>query len=96
MYRSDIGSTTENEDLELKQKRRQQQYGIFSKDPNAQIPAIGGHEEVEYGKSCNFGRECEKLMRKYKQLNLDPKYVHKRTEFGFNHYVKFVPNSSLI
>ena len=51
---------------------------------------------MEYGKSCNFGRECEKLMRKYKQLNLDPKYVHKRTEFGFNHYVKFVPNSSLI
>ena len=50
----------------------------------------------EYGPSCGFGRECEKLMRKYKQVNIDPKYVHKRTEFGFNHYVKFVPNSCLI
>ena len=95
MYRSDIGSTTENDDLELKQKRRQQKYGIFSKDPNAKIPEIVG-AEVEIGTSCGFGRECEKLMRKYKQLNIDPKYVHKRTEFGFNHYVKFVPNSCLI
>ena len=26
--------------------------------------------------SCAFGRECEGLMQKYKQFNIEPKYVH--------------------
>ena len=26
--------------------------------------------------SCEFGRECESLMKKYKQFNIEPKYVH--------------------
>jgi len=33
--------------------------------------------------SCKFGEECEVLMKKYKQLNIEPKYVHEITEFGF-------------
>ena len=28
--------------------------------------------------SCDFGAECEELMRNYKKLNIEPKYVHNR------------------
>ena len=28
--------------------------------------------------SCAFGQECESLMRKYKQFNIEPRYVHQR------------------
>ena len=33
--------------------------------------------------SCDFGAECEVLMQKYKQFNIEPKYVHQRQEFGY-------------
>ena len=46
--------------------------------------------------SCGFGRECENLMSKYKQLNIEPRYVHQRQEFNYQHYLKYVPNSCLI
>ena len=46
--------------------------------------------------SCTFGDECDVLMRKYKQLNIEPKYVHEMTEFGFQQYLKYVPYSVLI
>lgn len=32
--------------------------------------------------SCAFGRECDRIMSNYKQINIAPKYVHQRTEFG--------------
>ena len=46
--------------------------------------------------SCLFGEECETLMSNYKYLNIEPKYVHNRTEFGFQQYLKYVPYSVLI
>jgi len=46
--------------------------------------------------SCKFGAECDLLMQKYKQLNIEPKYVHEMTEFGFQQYMKYVPFSCLI
>ena len=45
---------------------------------------------------CSFGKECEYLMAKYKKLNIEPKYVHEMTEFGFQQYLKYVPYSCLI
>lgn len=35
-------------------------------------------------------------MSNYKKLNIEPKYVHEMTEFGFQQYLKYVPYSSLI
>ena len=35
-------------------------------------------------------------MAKYKKLNIEPKYVHEMTEFGFQQYLKYVPYSCLI
>lgn len=46
--------------------------------------------------SCNFGAECNTLMANYKKLNIEPKYVHMMTEFGFQQYLKYVPYSCLI
>ena len=46
--------------------------------------------------SCEFGAECMVLMAKYKYFNTEPKYVHSRTEFGFQMYQKQVPYSCLI
>ena len=46
--------------------------------------------------SCEFGNECDELMRNYKRINIEPKYVHGRTEFGFQQYNKYVPYSCLI
>jgi hypothetical protein len=46
--------------------------------------------------SCDFGKECEQLMNKYKQLNIEPRYVHQRQEFGYQAYIKYVTNSCLI
>jgi len=28
--------------------------------------------------SCPFAEEVEKIMKKYKQFNIEPKYVHQR------------------
>ena len=46
--------------------------------------------------SCEFGNECDELMRNYKRINIEPKYVHEMTEFGFQQYLKYVPYSVLI
>lgn len=46
--------------------------------------------------SCRFGKECEVLMKNYKAINIEPRYVHQRQEFGFNQYLKYVPYSCLI
>lgn len=35
-------------------------------------------------------------MRNYKRINIEPKYVHEMTEFGFQQYNKYVPYSCLI
>ena len=36
------------------------------------------------------------MMAEYKHLNIEPKYVHQRQEFGFQQYLKFVPYSVII
>ena len=46
--------------------------------------------------SCTFGRECDSIMNHYKQINIAPKYVHERTEFTIQQYLKIVPYSCLI
>jgi hypothetical protein len=28
--------------------------------------------------TCEFGKECESLMKHYKQVNIEPRYVHQR------------------
>ena len=33
--------------------------------------------------SCAFGKECDVLMRYYNQINIEPRYVHHRQDFGF-------------
>lgn len=35
-------------------------------------------------------------MSNYKRINIEPKYVHEMTEFGFQQYNKYVPFSCLI
>ena len=46
--------------------------------------------------SCSFGAECDEIMRNYKKLNIEPKYVHEMTEFGLQQYIKYVPYSCMI
>lgn len=46
--------------------------------------------------SCAFGREVDELMNNYKKLNIEPRYVHERQEFGFQQYLKYVPFSCMI
>lgn len=35
-------------------------------------------------------------MKEYKKLNIEPKYIHNRTQFGFQQYIKIVPVSVLV
>ena len=68
--------------------------------PNISISSIEKHTKKMLPKksdepplgSCPFGFEVEDLMLKYKEMNIKPKYVHARREFGFNQYLKFLNN----